>query len=840
MFDVVWGKNANQSSISNAHMKRAVGEEGRLSFYHAVAMLALVCCLYSNSSYAVKDDNIPFNIPQQRADLALTEFAEQANLTLVFPFDQVKDKTANRLVGYYPINTAINLLLQDTGLTPRFSKQLVLHIAIENKGKNMNATNSKKRQTVLAGLVGLFAATGGVSSAMAQGDEAATAQGRIDEIIVTASKREQSLQDVPMSVAALTGENLKVQGITDLQSLSLAVPGLMVAESGSFQRRISIRGIGNTFGSSSLVGMYIDETSVASIPDNQLDLRVKDVERVEVLKGPQGTLYGEGSVGGTIRYITKDPDMDDFAGNISLDGSVLKDGDASQEVGGIANIPLVKDSLGLRVVGQYVNSGGWIDQPALSKKDINDYELFNIRAKLLWKPSDNLTIKTTAIVHRNDVGAQNTGEDENRNYQQSFDDPTTPSAEDDYDLLNLLINYDIGSVSLVSSTSYLDSDKQRNNFGNQCCFPTGTPGELWHLLFPFDKKLAEVWTQELRISSNLSGPWHWTTGIFYKDATFMDDSEAIVGIPSVFQITLMTQSEDTSESWAIFGETGYKVTDKLELGAGLRYFEDKREFQGGMLEPMQKETFNSLNPKLYISYYPTSDIHLYANVAKGFRSGGFNVAGLPSYDPEDVLSYELGLKSSAIDGRLNVELAIFHSDYDDYQIVGVIPTIGNITSNAGNAELRGADLSLKYLVTDALELGFTGNYIDSKFTEINATSTSHLVGDPLDLVPQYGFSLWSSYSFNWFDHSPGFLRVDYSQQGKSHYRNRSFSSDYHSTSDIIDTLNVRLGWEHNAVSLELYALNLLDENGFIGPFANELNSARPRPRTIGVNLGYSF
>ena len=180
MFNVLWGKNLNQSSISNAQVKCAVGEEGRLSFRNAVAVLAIVFCLHSNNSAAVTDDNIPFKIPQQRADTALTLFAEQANLTLVFPFDQVKDITANRLVGNYPIDTAINILLQDTGLMPTFSNQLVLNIAIDDKGKSMNKNT---RKTLLASMVGLFAA-GGLSTAAAQETESARAQGVLDEIIL--------------------------------------------------------------------------------------------------------------------------------------------------------------------------------------------------------------------------------------------------------------------------------------------------------------------------------------------------------------------------------------------------------------------------------------------------------------------------------------------------------------------------------------------------------------------------------------------------------------------------------------------------------------------------------
>jgi len=851
MLEVLWGIKINQSSIQNAHMRCAVGKEGWLTFRNAVAVLAVCFCLHSHNSFAATDDNIPFNIPQQRADTALTLFAEQANLTLVFPFDQVKDITANRLVGQYPIDTAVNILLQDTGLTPMFSEQLVLNIAIESKGKRMNI-HKTHRKTLLAGLVGLFAA-GGSLTAVAQGDEAATGQSRIDEIIVTAQKREQKAHDIPMSISALSGEDLSSKGIADLQSLSLAVPGLSVVESG-FLRRVTIRGIGNIAGNngSALVGMYVDEASVSNAAISQLDLRMHDLERVEVLKGPQGTLYGEGSVGGAVRYITNDPQLDGFSGNISIDGSSTSSGDTSQELKGVVNIPL-SDSLGLRVVGQYDNAGGWIDQPSLSKSNINNYELFNIRSKLLWQPTDSLTLKATAIVHRNNMGAQNTGEDENGNYRQSFDDPTTPSAEDNYDLYNFLLEYDMGGFDLISSTSYLDSDRRVNNFSNQCCAPTDIPGELWNQLTPITDTLVESWTQELRATSTDVGLWHWSAGLFYKDAKvnpFLIPEVALLGVPGgtqgvdLFPFTLW--SEERSQSWAVFGETSYDMTDRLEVGVGLRYFEDDREFQGAIGAPVQQDDFQSVNPKFYISYDLTEDTHFYANASKGFRSGGFNGLDQPSYDPESVWSYELGSKMKLMDGSLRAEIALFYSEYDDYQVNGRVPdVILAVVSNSGRAEVQGVDLSLTYFATEHIELGFTGNYTDTEFVEINSTSSSHAVGDPLDIVPQYDYSLWGNYAFSWFDRSPGFLRFDYSRQGKANFTNRRLDVPaidfvYRGKSDVIDMLNARVGWEGQAWSAQLYALNLLDEGGFIGPLTIERHAARPRPRTVGLNFDYRF
>ncbi|MDB4000841.1 TonB-dependent receptor, partial [bacterium] len=240
-------------------------------------------------------------------------------------------------------------------------------------------------------------------------------------------------------------------------------------------------------------------------------------------------------------------------------------------------------------------------------------------------------------------------------------------------------------------------------------------------------------------------------------------------------------------------------------------------------------------------YDINDDLNIYFNVAQGFRSGGFNGAGQPPYDPEEVLSYELGSKMSSSDGRIKADVALFHSTYGDYQIAGFIPSLGlNIMSNAGEAEILGVEMSVNLHVNDQLELGFNGNYMDTEFVEINATSTSHILGDPLDQVPQYGYSLWANSGFNWSEHSPGFIRVDYGVQGKSNFRNRNFGTSYRSQSSEIRMLNMRLGWSYDDWSVDLYALNLLDEDGFIGPLVIEESSSRPRPRTLGLKVGVKF
>ena len=586
------------------------------------------------------------------------------------------------------------------------------------------------------------------------------------------------------------------------------------------------------------------KSSMTMQPANQIDLRIHDLERIEVLKGPQSTLYGEGSVGGTIRYITKDPELEEVSGNIDIDGSTISDGGTSQEIKGIVNIPL-QDDLAIRLVGQYANVGGWIDQPALGKEDINDYELFNIRAKMLWQPRDNLEVKTTAIVHRNNTGAQNTNEDSDGNYNQFISDPSTAFGTDDYDFFNLLVTYDFGNMSLVSSTSYLDSDRVSNNHGSQCC-AVAAPGELFHILYDSEIRGVETTTQEVRLSSDEQGDWHWSSGFFYKDSTLINNNDLSFGFPSgLVLFPLATRIEQTSTSWAIFGEAGYKIGEKFELGLGVRYFEDDREVLPGGTANQDQEDFHSVNPKISISYHANEILHLYINSSKGFRSGGFNVfqpPGAPTFDPESVWSYELGSKVVTLDGRISAEMALFFSDYEDYQTNAIVGGL-NLTSNAGSAEIKGIDLSLSYHITENVEMGFSGNYMDTEFTDVD--STAYVNGDPLDMVPKYGYAIWSHNEFSWFDGAAGFFRLDYSEQGESHYRNRGLDDPisgliYHSSSDVIRMLNARLGWERDSWSLELYGLNVLDEDGFIGPIEIERLASRPRPRTLGLKINYQF
>jgi len=668
---------------------------------------------------------------------------------------------------------------------------------------------------------------------------------KLGEVVVTAQKREERLIDIPISIVAMGADELQRRKVTSLDDLSLAVPGLSIQSSGSYQRRITLRGVSNVFGNSSLIGLYLDEASATSVPSIQLDLPTYDLERVEVLRGPQGTLYGEGSVGGTIRFITKDPLLDRFA--MRSDVAALyntEDGTPGQRIEGALNVPLIKNELGLRIAGEFDHRGGWLNQPAVNRKDYNDQNLMNVRAKGLWQPAPQFKVNATAVVHRNEA-PPSVGEDINGDFTQVFNLTTAPSGQDNYGLYNLTLTYDFPAVRVLSTTSYIEQDKEIRDLGNRFQFtPPGTP-RFESLTSRFDD--VKIVNEELRLASVGSGPWQWTVGAFYRDAQAeFDAPAAYFGLPGPLPDPFSVQTSSSSQSWAVFGDASYRLTGRLTIGTGLRYFEDDQEFTGlvnGVGNP-QAGSFDALNPRVYAQYKLTDQFNTYASAAKGFRSGGFNFSfGQPSYNPETVWTYELGTKMSLLEDRLSADLAFFYSDYSDYQIIGLPRNLDppvSVTSNAGNATIKGLEWAVTWRPTDPWSLSFNGNYVDSEFDEINATMSSHIVGDPLDIFPKYGYTVSAQRDFK-LNGRPSFVRLDYNEHGRMTFRNRSIGPWYFAESDVINMLNFSMSLQANeSLSLSLFGQNLLNDRGFTDPFSIEEVAARSPPRTLGVGFGVTF
>lgn len=768
--------------------------------------------LLSATLYAKPDlKTFQINIESQEAGSALMALADVSGVQIMLPQTVGESVKVPALHGQYTINAALDVMLEGTGLGYEFTADNV--VLVKAVASDSSVRRKSKKESV-----------------------------SIEEMIVTAQKREQNIRDVPISISALGATELEQRGISGFEDLGMAVPGLSVSDHGAY-RKVFLRGIGNTYGwSASLVGIYVDNVSVAANPSFALDLRPYDMERVEVLKGPQGTLYGDGSVGGTIRFISKDPELDRFGGKVDVEASFTKSGAPSQKIQSAVNIPVIEDELAFRVVSIFERDGGWIDQPAVGREDINDHDVTNIRVKGLWTPNESFRAAVSAIVHRND-GSINAGEDNNGNYNQFLGVATTPDLEDDYEIYDLTLNYSFDSFEIVSSTSHIDAYR-RSFWEGQLSLLAAPPAPALEALFSEYPAATRVFSEELRFSSLASGPWNWTVGAFYRDRTVNQSGVLHFGFPDGFGTLppgFAFVDNQNTKSLAIFGDASFQLTDRLEIGAGIRHFDDDRTYFDGFNN--QENSFSSVSPRVYVNLDVTDSIKTYASVAKGFRSGGFNSLGQPKFGPETVWTYEVGTKMSFGDGRLDAEMAFFYSEYEDYQIAGVLPPPApplGITTNAGNAEIKGIDWALTWSATDNLMLQFNGNIIDTEIVKINALSAAHDVGDSLDMIPDNSFTLSAAYDFE-IGYKPGVLRFDYNRRGKASLRNRSIGDFYYDESDVIDMLNAVVEWQWNEnVSFGFFGKNLLNDRGYTNPFALVNFASRSRPRTFGVKVGMQF
>jgi outer membrane receptor protein involved in Fe transport len=787
----------------------------------------------------------PITIAAGELNTALESLVQQTGVQLLYDLRKVEGLRTDGVTGAQSAQEAVSALLKGTPLTMKTDASGAILITEPGRAAGIASQNAPEISPVqLAQSPPQPDATAEVAAETSS----LAPKEQLEEIIVTAQKRAERLQDVPISIVAMTGDELQRRRITSLDELAFAVPGLTVQSTGTWQRRIVLRGISNFFGSSSsLIGLYLDEASVTSRADMQPFLGMYDLERVEVLRGPQGTLYGEGSVGGTIRFITNNPRLDRFTMNSNVAASFTQDGSPGQRLEGAVNVPLIENELGLRIAGSFDHTGGWIDQPAADRKDFNDQNLVNVRIKGLWQPMPELAVNAMAVLHRNDA-APSTGEDADGNFTQVFNFTTAPTVEDNYNLYSLTMSYDFAAARLLSATTYMDQSKDASNLGFSFQFtPPGTPRFAFYTSQFFKNRTL---TEELRLTSSGSGPWQWTAGGFYRDVQFDGGSVggSYFGLPgppgTPLPDPLSFLTSISSKSTAVFGDTSYKLTQRFTLGAGLRYFEDKQDdIEGfGATATTQHGTFHSLNPRLYAQYKLSPQVNTYASAAKGFRSGGFNSLNQPAYDPEQVWTYELGAKSSLLQGRLSTDVAVFYSDYTDYQVLGqpLDPPVP-ITSNAGSARIKGIEWSLNWHPTSQWDLGLNGNYIDSQFYEINVASTSHAVGDPLDMSPKYTFTVSAQRDFKW-NGKGGYARLDYEQNGRSVFRDRSTGPWYFSQSDIINLLNLNLSlqWSDN-LSLGVFGQNLLDDRGFVGSQSIiQGSTSRSRPRTFGIGFGVTF
>ncbi|MEJ0038089.1 MAG: TonB-dependent receptor [Gammaproteobacteria bacterium] len=733
---------------------------------------------------------------------------------------------------------------------------------------------------------------------------AATAPPALEEVVVTATKRETSLQDVPMAMQAFTSTALENMGADQVDSYYRMIPNFAVVDRGAGAKLYSIRGIstGLVTQGASTVGVYIDEMPV-SAAGFQPDLRLFDIDRVEVLRGPQGTLYGEGSIGGTVRMITPRPDLTEFSGKVDASFQGTQDGGDGYKLNGMLNLPLIDGVLALRVSGLHHDLGGFIDRvaqpngvtldantllglppgtvpvlgsgPIPGRKDINDEVTSAGRASLLWKASDNFTVEASYLKQSLRADNRNTSVAGVGDLSSNFviDEP----VDDDFDLGNLTLSYDLGWANLLSSTSHYERTRSTLNDTTalgEAIFPTAKlPGSGEYTI-----ERQKMTSEELRLTSKGDGPLSWIGGLFYIDKdngfdqTIVDDYGVFVGFMQILGLPvtdphqLLDQTGRQEEKQkAIFGELTYDFTEKLSGTIGLRYFDiDQRDtlvnndiniLGLGLTDGVSKAGQSDTIAKFNLRYQLSDDVLLWTTASQGFRIGGTNTTpGIPqenlTYKSDSLWNYEMGARTSWYDKRLVLNSSVYYIDWKDIQLALPLGTAFG-TINAGKARIIGAELELQARPIEALELAVAAGYNDGELTEDTpgapAGPNPGFKGDRLPGVPRANFSASAQYFFPLFGGGyEGFVRGDYSYTGDSTttFNNLSTANGLpsHFTPESYSLLNLRVGVRNDRWTAALYVDNATNERAeiLIDNSSVAERITRNRPRTVGANVRFSF
>ena len=693
----------------------------------------------------------------------------------------------------------------------------------------------------------------------------------LDEIIVTAQKREQSLLDIPFAISAFGEDEIKARGATDIKDLQYSIPGLSITNNLPGQDRVQLRGASADLGfGSPTVGRYLDEVSVSSDSiQRALDIPLLDMQRVEVLRGPQGTLYGAGSIGGTLRFITNSPDLNKTSGTLGVGFSSIDDGSNGNELNTVLNLPLVEGKLAMRIALSSEDIGGWIDNTATGQSDYNEAERDFVRTKILFQPNDSFNAslmwmsydfeqdnnnreysKSTFVDDGDSMPAglppayggfswsllddDNRGARNDRSVGTPFETPVT----DDWDLVNLTLNYEMADANLVSSTAYLDRTVNYLTESVSAFQAAGTFGSV-----QVEDRKSEVLTQEIRMNSTWDGPLNYTVGAFYRKS---DTSQTQTTAQGVIAGTAPTDSK----SWAVFGELSYAVSDRLTASFGLRYFEEDQEPTVFRLVGSDRldispedQSFDAVTPRLNLLWSLSDDASVYATVSKGFRSGGFNPSdsSIASFDPEEAMLYEIGGRGQLFDGRVFVDGAIYYTDYDDVQ-VSVVEGGKARTTNVDSASGSGADLAVGVNVTEDLTFNLTAGYVGREYDKVDASGRPSGVaeGDPSQYTPEYTASASLDYRFDWSSSLRGMARVDMSYADGFSVTNRTFPFQQVMETEPLTYLSFRIGAIAESWQVMLSADNLLDEKDRVFPGGAFALDTYSRPRTLSVKMDYNF
>jgi iron complex outermembrane recepter protein len=735
--------------------------------------------------------------------------------------------------------------------------------------------------------LGMLAVLGSTGPLLSQQSRAADAAQPSDDalvtIVVTAEKREEKIKDVPMSITALGGgslDNLQYRSFSDYAAM---VPGLSITSSQPGYTNLTLRGQ-NAGGVGSTVAVYLDESpfgSSSALLNGSIlsgDFDTWDLQRVEVLRGPQGTLYGANSEGGLLKFVTAPPVLGSFSGAAEVTGETVDHGGSGGEFRAVLNLPL-GDKMALRVGGFKQDVPGFITDPTRNQVDENDGHKYGGRVSLLAEPIDSLTIRLTASSQESkyngtpqvDINNDTLRPSEGDLQQERF--VAQPSSFQ-YKNYNATINWDAGLFSILSTTSYgiLNSDAITDDTNGALAqgftyedllTGAGLPNVGATLDNLVDLK---KFTQEVRVSSPTTNFIEWQVGAYFtREQGHLYQHLNPISLPSGAPLTSALGTLEFATLDSIYKETSgfgnvtIHIIPQFDIQAGGRYSKNEQvatESISGLLAGGGQEFSTpssghvwtySVAPRWHID----ADNMLYFRWATGYRPGGPNA--LPPVAPPDVPreygadktnNLELGIKSTLLSGLLSIDAAVFHVDWTNIQLLEIVDGNG-INGNGGKAKSQGFEWTVGYVPVHGLTFQWTGAYTDAKLTT-DAPAVNGVTGDPLPYAPKWGTSLDGEYTAPAFADYKYFVGATWNYVGA---RSTDFGSDETQTLQVrlpsYNNYGARVGFDNDHWRWTLYAKNLSDSRGisnYGSSLAPNLNGVASiiQPRTIGVTLSTKF
>jgi iron complex outermembrane recepter protein len=822
--------------------------------------------LFSGLTRADSSASHDFQIAPQALASALVEFSKQADVQVLGATESIQTLRTAGVVGHLTEEQALQRLLQGTELDFRWTGHRTLTIgphvapapaassdAAYDDGSIRSAQANSIQDTSQAASISQESppqASGGLSS-----NRSEAANPNLTEIIVTAQKRNERLQDVPVPVTVLSADALLNNNQLRLQDYFSSIPGLSLTSTGHGDATLSIRGLTTGGYTNPTVGVTVDDVPIQSttILGNRTgapDFDPSDLAQIELLRGPQGTLYGANSIGGLLKYVTADPSVDALSGRVQVDGDHIQNGEGEgYGVRGSVNLP-ISDTVAVRASAFVRHDPGYIDDPAHHLEGVNALDVEGARLASIWHISPDWSLKLSALWQKTSAegGSEVTLGTGDLN-QVAL--PGTGGFDHQLSAYSASVSGNVSGLHIAAITGY-SIDKFDGNTDLSRIFgsPTNQPNY---------NKTAKF-SEELRLSGTITPKVDWLVGGFYtyENTPTRDLYQSLD--PTTYAVTglLIDDSYPTTYAeFAGFADLTVHFTDQFDIQIGGRESKNRQTYEETLsgefypvttINPTEHTSDNSFTYLVTPRYRISSTLMTYARIASGYRPGGPNnsctLYPIPCrYEPDKTRNFELGVKGEALDKELSFDASIYYVDWKDIQLqaFAYYPN-GAIAStyltNGGTAKSQGIELSAELRPMQGLSLSGWISLNDAKLTQnLPPTSTAAgLDGDRLPYASRFSGNLAAQQNFKITDFLTAFVSgsVNYLGDRKDVFVPASIER---ATLPGYAQINARSGIQYNAWTVSLFANNLADRRGSVNTDPLVYNSITYiQPRTLGISL----